>query len=50
MENIGYSVLGVIALIIVFLLIKKVASCLIKSIIFILALAVLAAIYYMYMR
>lgn len=50
MDNIVYSALGVIALIVVFFVVKKVASCLIKSVVLIVALAVLAYVYYMYLR
>ena len=50
MENVGYYIFVLIAIIIAFLVIKKVASCLIKSAILIAMVVALAAIYYLYLR
>jgi hypothetical protein len=50
MENIGYYILILVALIIAFLVIKKVTSCMVKAVVGIVVLALLAYIYYMYLR
>ncbi len=50
MTNIGYYIFVLIAIIVGFLVIKRVASCLIKSAILIVMVVVLAAIYYLYLR
>lgn len=50
MENIGYYLFILAAIIVAFLVIKRVASCLIRSIVAIVLVAVLAYIYWMYLR
>lgn len=50
MENVGYYIFVLVAIILAFLVIKKVASCLIKSAILIAMVVALAAIYYLYLR
>jgi hypothetical protein len=50
MENIGYYLFLLAAVIVAFLIIKKVASCLVKSIVGIVLLALIVYIYYMYLR
>ena len=50
MENVGYFIFVLVAIIVAFLVIKKVASCLIKSAVLIAMVVALAAIYYLYLR
>lgn len=50
MGNIGYYIFILVAIIVAFLIIKKVASCLIRSIVAIVLVAVLAYVYWMYLR
>ena len=50
MENVGYYIFVLVAIIVAFLVIKQVASCLIKSAILIAMVVALAAIYYLYLR
>lgn len=50
MENAGYYIFLLVAIIVAFLVIKKVASCLIKSAVLIAMIVALAAIYYLYLR
>lgn len=50
MENVGYYIFVLVAIIVAFLVIKKVASCLIKSAVLIAMIVALAAIYYLYLR
>jgi hypothetical protein len=50
MGNIGYYIFILVAIIVAFLIIKKVASCLIRSIVAIILVAVLAYVYWMYLR
>ena len=50
MESEGYYIFVLVAIIVAFLVIKKVASCLIKSAILIAMVVALAAIYYLYLR
>lgn len=50
MENIGYYLFLLAAVIVAFLIIKKVTTCLVKSIVGIVLLAVIAYAYYMYLR
>ena len=50
MENIGYYIFILVAIIVAFLIIKKVTTCLIKSIVLIVLAAVLGYIYWMYLR
>ena len=50
MDNIGYYIFLLVAVIVAFLIIKKVASCLIRSIVLIVLAAVIGYIYWMYLR
>ena len=50
MENLGYALFSVIALIVVFFLVKKIAGCMIKSVIMLLVAAVLEAVYFFYLN
>ena len=50
MGNVGYYIFVLVAVIVAFLVIKKVASCLIKSAVLIAMIVALAAIYYLYLR
>lgn len=50
MESFGYYVFCIIAFIVAVLLLKKVAGCLIKTVVFAIIVAALAVIYYMYFR
>ena len=49
-QNIGYYIFILVAIIVAFLIIKKVASCLIRSIVAIVLVAILAYIYWMYLK
>lgn len=49
MENFEYYIFCIIAFVVAFLLVKKITSCLIKTVIFFAVAAVLAAIYFAYM-
>ena len=48
MENIGYYIFVLVALVVAFLVVKRVASCMIKSVILLALVVALAAIYYLY--
>lgn len=48
MENFGYYIFCLIAFVVAFILIKKIAGCLIRSIIMAIVVAALAAIYFLY--
>ena len=50
MSHFAYYVVALIVFICVFMLIKKVAGCLIKSVIMIIVAGVLAAIYFKFLR
>lgn len=50
MDNAGYYIFLLVAVIVAFLVIKRVASCIIKSAILIAMVVALAAIYYLYLR
>ena len=45
---VGYYIFVLVALIVAFIVVKKVASCMIKSVILLAMVAVLAAIYWLY--
>ncbi len=47
-ENIAYAVFAVIAVVVAFILIKKLAGCLIRTVVFLLLLAALAYLYLNY--
>lgn len=49
MGNMGYYIFVLVAIIVAFLVIKKVASCLIKSAVLIAVAVALAIIYYLYL-
>lgn len=46
MENFGYYIFAIIALIVGFLLVKKVATCLLKTVVGIVVVAILAIAYF----
>lgn len=48
MDDFGYYIFALIVLVVGFLIVKKVATCLVKTIIGIVVLAILAGIYWMY--
>lgn len=48
MDDFGYYILALVVLVVGFLIVKKVATCLVKTIIGILVLAFLAGIYWVY--
>ncbi|RGH38830.1 sulfate transporter [Prevotella sp. AM42-24] len=48
MDDFGYYIFALVVLVVGFLIVKKVATCLVKTIIGILVLAVLAGIYWVY--
>jgi len=50
MENIEYYLFMLAAIIVAFLIIKRVVSCLVRSIVLIVLSVVLGYIYYMYLR
>ena len=50
MENIGYYIFMLAAIIVAFLIIKKVVSCFVRSVVLIVLAAVLGYIYWMYLR
>lgn len=50
MDNFGYYVAGLILLIVGFLVMKKVASCMIKTVVTLVLVAALVAVYYLYLR
>ena len=50
MQNIGYYIFILVAIIVAFLIIKKVTTCLVRSILLIVLVAVLGYIYWMYLR
>lgn len=50
MENIGYYLFMLAAVVVAFLIIKRVVSCLVRSVVLIVLVAVLGYIYYMYLR
>ena len=50
MENIGYYADMLAAIILAFLIIKRVVSCMVRTVVTLVLVAVLAYIYYMYLR
>ena len=50
MQNLGYYIFILVAIVVAFLIIKKVASCMIRSVVAVVLVAVLAYIYWMYLR
>lgn len=50
MANIGYYLFLLVAIIVGFLIVKRVATCLLKSVVLIVLAVVLAVIYYLYLR
>lgn len=49
MDDFGYYIFALVVLVVGFLIVKKVATCLVKTIIGIVVLVILAGIYWMYM-
>lgn len=50
MENIGYYAAMLAAIIIAFLIIKRAVTCMVKTVVTLILVAVLAYIYFMYLR
>lgn len=50
MSNFGYYIFCIVAFIVAFFLLKKIAGCLIKTVVMAVVVFVLAAIYYLYFR
>ncbi|MBR0050095.1 MAG: hypothetical protein IJP74_12395 [Prevotella sp.] len=50
MDNIGYYLFMLAVIVVGFIVVRKVASCMIKSVVLLVAIAALAAIYYLYIR
>ena len=50
MDNIGYYLFMLAVIVVGFIVVRKVASCMIKSVALLVAIAALAAIYYLYIR
>lgn len=48
MDDFGYYIFALVVLVVGFLIVKKVATCLVKTIIGIVVLAILAGIYWVY--
>lgn len=48
MENFGYYIFCLVAMVVAFIVVKKITGCLIKTAILVAIVAALAAIYYMY--
>ena len=48
MDDFGYYIFALVVLVVGFLIVKKVSTCLVKTIIGILVLAILAGIYWVY--
>ena len=48
MDDFGYYIFALVVLVVGFVIVKKVATCLVKTIIGILVLAILAGIYWVY--
>lgn len=48
MDDFGYYIFALVVLVVSFLIVKKVATCLVKTIIGILVLVILAGIYWVY--
>lgn len=50
MENVGYYIAMLAAIILAFLIIKRVVSCMVRTVVTLVLVAVLAYIYYTYLR
>jgi len=50
MNNFGYYIACLVLLIIGFLIVKKVAGCMIKTVVTLVLIVAIAAIYYLYLR
>ena len=50
MGNIGYYIFVLVALMVAFLVVKKVASCMIKTVVLLAMVIALAVIYYLYFK
>lgn len=49
MGNIGFYVFALLAIMVAFIVVKKVASCMIKSVVLLAMIVALAVIYYLYL-
>lgn len=50
MENFLYYIFCIVAFIVAVFVMKKVASCMIKSVIFVIIIGILAVVYFMFMK
>lgn len=50
MDSFGYYIFCIIAIIVGFLIIKKITGCMIKTLIALVVAALLAAVYYLYLK
>ena len=50
MGNIGYYVFALVAIMVAFIVVKKVASCMIKTVVLIAMILAIAVFYYLYVR
>ena len=50
MDNIGYYIFLLVAIVVAFVIVKKVASCLIRSVVLLALVVLLGYIYWMYLR
>ncbi len=50
MGNIGYYVFALVAIMVAFIVVKKVASCMIKTVVLLAMILALAVFYYLYVR
>lgn len=50
MDNFAYYIFCIVAIIVAVLVLKKVAGCLIKTVIFVAIVAALAAVYFLYFK
>ena len=48
MDNIGYYIFALVAIMVAFLIVKKVTTCMIKSAVLIALVVILAAVYWLY--
>jgi len=49
MGNIGYYVFALVAIMVAFIVVKKVASCMIKTVVLVALVIALAVVYYLYL-
>ncbi len=49
-ENIAYAIFAILAVVVLFFLLKRVAGCIIRTVLFVIALAIMAYIYLYYIQ